>query len=81
MSPVLLSDAAGRRRRGETPLSSASGDAQTTHAAKPAPDLYRRAAAELGVACRTRVAFEDTPGGLESAETAGMKVIDVPRYR
>lgn len=48
---------------------------------KPAPDLYRRAAAELGVACRTCVALEDTPGGLASAEAAGMKVIDVRRYR
>lgn len=48
---------------------------------KPAPDLYRRAAAELGVACQTCVAFEDTPGGLASAEAAGMKVIDVRRYR
>ena len=45
---------------------------------KPAPDVYLRAARELGVEAGRCVAIEDSGNGLRSAHAAGMAVIAVP---
>ena len=47
--------------------------------AKPAPDLFLRAAELLGVAPEDCVAVEDSPAGVESALAAGMRVVAVAR--
>jgi HAD superfamily hydrolase (TIGR01509 family) len=47
--------------------------------AKPAPDLFVRAAELLGVAPEDCVAVEDSPTGVESALAAGMRVVAVAR--
>lgn len=47
---------------------------EVTHA-KPAPDLYLRAAANLGVDPARCVAVEDTVSGVRSAKGAGMYVV------
>jgi HAD superfamily hydrolase (TIGR01509 family) len=39
---------------------------------KPAPDIYLLAAARLGIAPQTCLAFEDAPAGIASAKAAGM---------
>ncbi len=44
---------------------------------KPAPDIYREAAARLGVAPEGCVAIEDTPTGLAAAKAAGMLAVQV----
>ena len=46
---------------------------------KPAPDAYLRAAAELGAMPSDCVAVEDSPRGIHSAASAGMRVLAVPR--
>lgn len=45
---------------------------------KPAPDVYVRAAAELGVAPAQCLALEDSATGVTAARAAGMRVIAVP---
>ena len=45
--------------------------------AKPAPDLYLRAAEELGVPAAECVAVEDTRTGIRSAKAAGMYAVQV----
>jgi HAD superfamily hydrolase (TIGR01509 family) len=47
--------------------------------AKPAPDLFVRAAELLGVAPEDCVAVEDSPAGVEAALAAGMRVVAVAR--
>jgi HAD superfamily hydrolase (TIGR01509 family) len=47
-------------------------------AAKPAPDLYLQAAAQLELPAYECVAIEDSPIGMTAAERAGMYVIVVP---
>lgn len=44
---------------------------------KPAPDVYLRAAELIGVDPKRCHAFEDTKLGIEAAEAAGMKVVDI----
>ncbi len=44
---------------------------------KPAPDVYLRAATELGIPPRNCIVFEDSPVGVESARSAGMRVVGV----
>lgn len=44
---------------------------------KPAPDLFLEAARRLGVAPNRCVVFEDSPQGIQAAESAGMQAIDV----
>jgi HAD superfamily hydrolase (TIGR01509 family) len=46
--------------------------------AKPAPDLYLVACAQLGVSPQRSVAFEDSATGVASARAAGMFVVGVP---
>jgi HAD superfamily hydrolase (TIGR01509 family) len=45
---------------------------------KPAPDVYLRAAALLGVVPARCAAVEDSTNGLRSAKSAGMHVIAIP---
>jgi HAD superfamily hydrolase (TIGR01509 family) len=45
---------------------------------KPAPDVYLRAAAELGADPAACVAIEDSANGLRAAAAAGLAVIAVP---
>jgi HAD superfamily hydrolase (TIGR01509 family) len=47
--------------------------------AKPAPDLFLRAAELLGVTPAECVAVEDSPTGVEAALAAGMRVVAVAR--
>jgi HAD superfamily hydrolase (TIGR01509 family) len=48
---------------------------------KPAPDVYLRAAHELGVAAARCVAIEDSVTGITAAKAAGLRAIAVPnRY-
>ncbi|MFE3638660.1 HAD family hydrolase [Streptomyces sp. NPDC059168] len=47
--------------------------------AKPAPDAYVRAAHELRVPPSDCLAAEDSPNGIRSAATAGMRVLAIPR--
>jgi HAD superfamily hydrolase (TIGR01509 family) len=44
---------------------------------KPAPDLYLKAAQRLGADPADCLAFEDTPSGIASAQTAGMFAVQV----
>jgi HAD superfamily hydrolase (TIGR01509 family) len=44
---------------------------------KPAPDLYRHAAAALGVAAERCVAFEDSVTGVTAAVSAGMSCVAI----
>ena len=46
--------------------------------AKPAPDIFLKAAKNLGLAPRQCLVFEDSPVGVEAAYTAGCNVIVVP---
>jgi beta-phosphoglucomutase-like phosphatase (HAD superfamily) len=46
--------------------------------AKPAPDVYLRALAELRAAPDDAIAVEDSDHGIKSAHAAGLRVIFVP---
>lgn len=46
--------------------------------AKPAPDLYLRACAALGVAPAEAIAIEDSPNGVAAAKAAGLTCVAVP---
>jgi len=46
--------------------------------AKPAPDLYLLATAQLGVDPAQAIAFEDSPNGVASAKAAGLYCVAVP---
>jgi HAD superfamily hydrolase (TIGR01509 family) len=48
---------------------------------KPAPDVYLRALAKLGVAPADAVAVEDSGAGIRAAAAAGMRVIAIPNAR
>jgi beta-phosphoglucomutase-like phosphatase (HAD superfamily) len=45
---------------------------------KPAPDVYLKAAAHLGLSPEECLAVEDTPSGVRSAISAGMRCILIP---
>ena len=45
---------------------------------KPAPDVYLAAARRLGVAAASCLALEDSPAGIASAGSAGMRCVAVP---
>jgi sugar-phosphatase len=45
------------------------------HKGKPDPEPYLHAAGLLGVAPEKCLVFEDAPAGIESARSAGMKVV------
>lgn len=44
---------------------------------KPAPDVYLRAAAQLGMAAKNCIVFEDSPVGIDAARAAGARVVGV----
>jgi HAD superfamily hydrolase (TIGR01509 family) len=48
---------------------------------KPAPDIYLRAAAELGVAADACLVIEDSLSGIAAAKAAGMRVAAIPDTR
>jgi HAD superfamily hydrolase (TIGR01509 family) len=48
--------------------------------AKPAPDIYLRACADLGVAPSEALALEDSASGVAAAKAAGLTCIAVPQY-
>jgi HAD superfamily hydrolase (TIGR01509 family) len=48
--------------------------------AKPAPDIYLRACADLGVAPSEALALEDSASGVAAAKAAGLACIAVPQY-
>ncbi len=48
---------------------------------KPAPDVFLLAAKRLGVEPTECVVYEDAPAGFEAARRAGMKAVDITRYR
>ncbi|MEZ4728263.1 MAG: HAD family phosphatase [Caldilineaceae bacterium] len=48
---------------------------------KPAPDIFLRAAEQLGVPPQSCLAFEDSEAGVLAATTAGMVTIMVPEIR
>ena len=45
---------------------------------KPSPDIYKKAAYELGIEPEHCLALEDSPNGIISAFTAGCKPVMVP---
>ena len=45
--------------------------------AKPAPDVYLRAAEKLSIAPRNCIVFEDSPVGIEAARAAGARVVGI----
>ena len=45
---------------------------------KPAPDVYLTAARRLGVGAASCLALEDSPAGIASARSAGMRCVAVP---
>jgi HAD superfamily hydrolase (TIGR01509 family) len=45
---------------------------------KPAPDVYLRACAALGVAPHDALAVEDSPNGVAAAKAAGLRCVAVP---
>jgi pseudouridine-5'-monophosphatase len=54
------------------------GDDPRVARAKPAPDIFLAAAADLGAAPADCLVFEDSPFGVEAACAAGMQVIALP---
>jgi HAD superfamily hydrolase (TIGR01509 family) len=48
--------------------------------AKPAPDIYLRACADLGVAPSDALALEDSASGVAAAKAAGLTCIAVPQF-
>jgi beta-phosphoglucomutase len=52
-------------------------DGSQVAAAKPAPDVYLRAAQKLGVEPRNCIVFEDSPVGVAAARSAGMRVAGI----
>ncbi len=45
---------------------------------KPDPEIYVKACASIGIAADSCIAVEDSPNGVKSAYSAGMRVIMVP---
>jgi HAD superfamily hydrolase (TIGR01509 family) len=65
-------------RMGVAGLFSATVSSEEVARGKPAPDVYREAARQLGVQPERTVAVEDSASGIRSAKAAGMRVIAIP---
>jgi beta-phosphoglucomutase len=52
-------------------------DGMQVQRAKPAPDIYLRAAEQLGLAPHNCIVFEDSPVGVASAAAAGARVVGI----
>lgn len=48
--------------------------------AKPAPDIYLRAASDLGIAPQDCIVFEDSPVGIAAACEAGARVVGIQTH-
>ena len=55
-----------------------TGDDPRVAAGKPAPDIFLRAAEDIGVAPAQCLVFEDAPAGVLAARSAGMRVVALP---
>jgi pseudouridine-5'-monophosphatase len=55
-----------------------TGDDPRVAAGKPAPDIFLRAAADLGIDAADCLVFEDAPAGVAAARSAGMQVVALP---
>jgi sugar-phosphatase len=67
--------AVARLRRAGLPLPSVLVAAEDVSRGKPDPDVYLRAAEQLGVAPGRCLVIEDAPAGLEAARRAGMTTL------
>jgi HAD superfamily hydrolase (TIGR01509 family) len=74
LRPWVDATLAGIGLAGEFDTTVAAGEVPQ---AKPAPDLYLKAAANLGVDSKCCVAVEDTRSGVRAAKAAGMYTIQV----
>ena len=55
-----------------------TGDDPRVAAGKPAPDIFLRAAEDIGVAPAQCLVIEDAPAGVLAARSAGMRVVALP---
>jgi|SRR5579862_6378190 len=69
---AFVLDGAGLRQR----FRCVADGGQVSHP-KPAPDIYLCCAAQLGIAPRNSIVFEDSPVGIEAARAAGMRVVGI----
>jgi len=60
-----------------TPLFDSIIDGEKVHNAKPDPEVFLRAAHELGIAPEDCVVFEDAEAGVEAARRAGMGSVGI----
>lgn len=70
-APLILN------RLGITPLFDAIVDGNKVSQAKPHPEVFLRAASELGIEPPNCVVFEDAEAGLEAARRAGMGAVGI----
>jgi beta-phosphoglucomutase len=70
-TPLIL------ERIGITPLFDAVVDGNRVSRAKPDPEVFLRAAQELGVPPEACVVFEDAEAGIEAARRAGMGAVGI----
>ena len=49
-------------------------------ASKPDPEVFLKAAEQLGIAPEKCIVFEDSPKGIEAARRAGMKAVGITSY-
>jgi beta-phosphoglucomutase len=68
-------DGAGLRRHFQVIV-----DGSQVSRPKPSPDVYLRAARELGIAPCNCIVFEDSPVGVAAARAAGMRVVGILTY-
>ena len=69
---ALVLDGAGLRQR----FRCVADGGHVSHP-KPAPDIYLYCAAQLGIAPRNSIVFEDSPVGIQAARAAGMRVVGI----
>jgi beta-phosphoglucomutase family hydrolase len=55
-------------------------DADNVKVSKPDPEVFLKAAEQLGIAPDRCIVFEDSPKGIEAARRAGMKAVGISSY-